>query len=127
MKKINPKSKRGISLMEVVIAIFIIVLVSLASTTLTLSSIKQEKLYSRNVDIAITAENTIECFNFTNDFDSLLALLKELDAYEKVEDDKIALVKENYFFEIVTDYSANSITVSAYQDLTLIKQFSFCK
>ena len=127
MNKITPKLKRGISLMEVVIAMFIIMLITLASTSLVLSSIKQEKNFSRNADIVITAENTIECFNFTNDFDSLLALLQELDDYEKVQDNKIALIKETYCFEIVTDYSAKSIEISVFQDLDLIKEFSFCK
>ena len=60
----DKKFKRGISLVEVVLAIVIITMVSIFATTLVVSSVQNESKNVRDNEIVTIAENAIECYRF---------------------------------------------------------------
>lgn len=73
MKKLNKNnilaSRRGFSMMEVVIGLTIIIIVSAASLTLILQHSKAEINVAQTIEATNVAENAIECFDEVENFD----------------------------------------------------------
>ena len=67
MKVFAKKSKRGISLIEVVVAVFIITLISAAATTLILTSAKNDQKNMRDTQIALVTKSAVDCFRYAED------------------------------------------------------------
>ena len=74
MKK-NNNNNRGVSIVETVIAMSIIITVTVTAILIVQSfSSGSSKMFEKN-EILNTAENTLECFKFANDLDEFQALL----------------------------------------------------
>ena len=71
----NNNFKRGVSLIEVIIAIAVIAIVSVMAVSISTYSIKVEERNLRDMEIAFNVQAVIDCFEFADDeesFDSLI-------------------------------------------------------
>ncbi len=113
MKKFSKKLKRGISLVEVIVSIFIITLISASATTIILTSAKNEQVSLRDTQIALATETTIECFRFAEDIDEFYSVLYLADDDFSKQDSTITLNKEGFSLDIIADFTANQIVITA--------------
>lgn len=112
MKSFSKKLKRGISLIEVVIAVFIITLMSAAATTLILTSAKNDQKNIRYTQIALSTKATVDCFRYAEDIDDFYsALILTDDDYVK-SNDLITLDKGSFSLSITSDFLSNQITIT---------------
>lgn len=114
MKKsyLNRSSKKGVSLIEVIVAIFIITLISATATTFIISANKIEERNLSGVEVAIISENAVECFRFCEDDSSFLALLQKTDSFES-KNGVIVLEKPTYLVVIDADFTLSLISIQA--------------
>ncbi|MBQ3116517.1 MAG: hypothetical protein IJC07_05765 [Clostridia bacterium] len=105
--------KRGISIMEVVVAILVITIISVSATTLALSSTKNQKSTARGIEIACFCENTIESFRFYDDYDQFVAQVKDFDSSAVEQNGEITVQKNGYEILIITDWQNNHISITA--------------
>ena len=112
-------SRRGFSIVEVVIAIVVIGIVTIASITLLSRSIAIERQNVRNAEIKIYSENAIECFRFAEDRNGFFSLIKQVGSFKDENDDgvleeneKILLVKSDYTIAITLNIEYNNIIVA---------------
>lgn len=113
MKKFSKKLKRGISLVEVIVSIFIITLISASATTIIMASAKNEQVSLRDTQIALVTETTIECFKFSQDVDEFYSVLYLADNDFSKQDSTITLNKEGFSLTILADFSAKQIVITA--------------
>ncbi len=115
MKSCSKKLKRGMSLVEIVVSMFIITLISAtAISTITLSA-KNDQKSIRDIEVALATQTTIDCFNYATDFDEFYNALVFVDEdYKKSQDDTtITLEKQAFILSVVADFNAKVITISA--------------
>ena len=80
-----PHSRKGMSLVEVVVALVIISVISASALSMIMMSVNVEAGTLRSVEVAESVDNAIDCFRFAeNDQDFLLALQKTAP-YEQAE------------------------------------------
>ena len=113
MKKLAKKLKRGISLVEVIVSIFIITLISASATTIILTSAKNEQVSLRDTQIAIATETTIECFRYAESLDEFYSVLYLADDDFSKQDSTITLNKKSFTFTIMADFTAKQIVIKA--------------
>ena len=113
MKKFVKKLKRGISLVEVIVSIFIITLISASATTIILTSAKNEQVSLIDTQIALATETTIECFRFAEDIDEFYSVLYLADNDFSKQDSTITLNKEGFSLDIMADFTAKQIVITA--------------
>ena len=111
-------SKRGITLLETVIALSLLAIISVVSISVSVSSIKSEERNIQSTEIALICENAVECFRFSKSSDKLKESFKE--SFEKTLKDGESLQEvENCYILQKTAYSVtflidgNKITVTA--------------
>ena len=107
------KSNRGISIMEVVVAILVITIISVATTSLILNSAKKEKANARAMEIASFSESTIESFRFYDNYEEFFNQIKELDGTATEKNGSIVVEKGDYTIAITVDSLYNNILINA--------------
>lgn len=107
------KSNRGISIMEVVVAILVITIISVATTSLILNSAKKEKANARAMEIASFSESTIESFRFYDNYAEFFNQIKELDGTATEKNGSIVVEKGDYTIAITVDSLYNNILINA--------------
>ena len=107
------KSNRGISIMEVVVAILVITIISVATTSLILNSAKKEKANARAMEIASFSESTIESFRFYDNYEEFFNQIKELDVTATEKNGGIVVEKGDYTIAITVDSLYNNILINA--------------
>ena len=115
MNKYLKKLKRGISLIEVVIAIFIITLITGTAITVISASAKNEQQNLRDTQVALSTQTAIDCFNYANDFDEFLVVLSTIDNDYKNSQgtNVVTLEKQSYNLSITADFGQKVISISA--------------
>ena len=115
MNKYLKKLKRGISLIEVVIAIFIITLITGTAITVISASAKNEQQNLRDTQVALSTQTAIDCFNYANDFDEFLVVLSTIDNDYKNSQgtNVVTLEKQSYNLSITADFDQKVISISA--------------
>ena len=115
MKRFSKKLKKGISLIEIVVSIFLIMLISGAAVTVISQSVKSDQKNIMNTQVALSTQTAIDCFNYANDFDELFSVLSIVDSeYKNVQGTNvITLSKQSYSVRIVADFEQKVITISA--------------
>ena len=102
--------KRGVSMMEVVIAIFIISLVTAVSATLIVSAVKNEEQTLRTTQIAVICDNAIDCFNVASNDEEFISLLQKTDSFVK-DEQSFKLEKSNFTVLLFTDFSQDKLSI----------------
>ncbi len=90
--------KKGISIVETVIALAVIAMVSVMAVTVSVTSIKTEQKSLRDFEIRSLCETAIECFDFADDcnnFGNLFVVATDVLGFNEN-------VEENYYEFIVT-------------------------
>lgn len=80
MKKLKAlfKGKKGISLVEVVIAMAAISIITAAAISLTLASISSDAKYNSRAEALTACENASECVRYASTKDELLTVLSKV-------------------------------------------------
>ena len=100
------ESRKGFSLVNVVVALSLITVVTVLAFTLIFSSIKAEAENICALDVSAAADDVLDCFKYAEDNDngnmeqSFFALISRLDAYTAETDgsgeEVYVLAKVNY-------------------------------
>ncbi len=108
--------RRGISLLETVIALAVISIISAATVTLIVSSTKAEKKIFDDMHITNAAENAVECFRYADDSTELYTLLQQCDADYTVSAENaqcFILTKDAYILTVWADFTGNTVEIYA--------------
>ena len=112
-RRINVKrnrSRRGISLVEVVVALTVIAIISSAALSLVISSARVDANSLRSTQVMMAAENALECYRFAESKEEFAALLEKTGDY-KGSDGVFVLTEKSY--TITVSYSAEKLIFSA--------------
>jgi len=112
MKDFVKKSKRGISLVEVIVAIVVITIISVSATTVILSSSKNDQTNLRTTQIALTSKSVVDCFRFADDLEEFCNTLKKVDDFN-TDNATITLNKETFSLTIEADFTERKVTITA--------------
>lgn len=113
MRRINDnknRSRRGISLVEVVVALTVITIISAAALSLVISSARVDANSLRSTQVMMAAENVLECYRFAESEEEFAALLEKTGDYIKVDD---AYVLTEKAYVITVHYTDTKLTFSA--------------
>ena len=116
MKQCSDKrcTRRGFSLVEVVVALAIIVIVSGAAISLIVSHSRLEARTVQTVEAASIAENAIECFRYANDGAEFIALMNEVYGTNRAYDPSNPTpynITWNGCAAVISGYNTNTITI----------------
>lgn len=114
MKETKPKrarNRRGMSLLEVVIALTVITIISASALSLVLSSAKSDAKALRTTQVIIAADNALECFKFADNEDEFKTLITKTGEYVSAGDGSYVLTEEAY--TVTVTYSAESVQFKA--------------
>ena len=106
----STRSRRGISLVEVIVALAVITIISTAALSLVISSARVDANSLRSTQVTIAAENSLECYRFTESEEEFAALLEKTGDYKKVDD---AYVLTEKAYVITVNYTNTKLTFSA--------------
>lgn len=118
MKRIINNPRKGVTLAELIVALAIIMIVTLASITMMHSSIKIEVRASAIIEANKSVETIVECFEFSSndsEFETLLESIKDGNLTSTESDDIITYTLERgaYSITIEHDTSINKIEINA--------------
>ncbi|MBE6943364.1 MAG: type II secretion system protein [Ruminococcaceae bacterium] len=144
--KENMRSRRGVTLVEVVIALVVIGIISVATLTVIFSSVQIENKTVVAMDVRNQAENAIECFRFAKgDKETFIACLNQTTVgdepdFENTEANTLVYVLDKGGYTITITVEANKdpetnalmentvaafIFEAAYENGDMIYSFSF--
>ena len=79
MRRIIKNTCKGVTIMEMVIALTVITIISGAALSIILSSIKVESRSAQIVEVTNLVESSIECFQYSDNENKFLDLLHKID------------------------------------------------
>ena len=137
MRRIIKNTCKGVTIMEMVIALTVITIISGAALSIILSSIKVESRSAQIVEVTNLVESSIECFQYSDNENEYLELLKKIDAnfsmiekaeYNEENDEVLeeeidvvyVLIDGIKIIRIKYDKEGNKIEIDAYLDGELI-------
>lgn len=107
------RSRRGITMVEVLIALVLIAMISAATVSMILRSVDVEKKTVMAVETANCAENALTCFRFAKNEQEFFSALQKTGPYEKAEDGTCVLNGRNFTVTVYADYTLNSLSFRA--------------
>lgn len=115
MRKMNLRglrSKKGMSLVEVVVALTVITIISAAALSLVISSARVDANSLSSTQIMMAAENALECFRFAQNDEDFTTLLKKTGDYSVIEG--VCVMNEpSYVIAVDADYTNGKLTFTA--------------
>ena len=137
MRRIIKNTCKGVTIMEMVIALTVITIISGAALSIILSSIKVESRSAQIVEVTNLVESSIECFQYSDNENEYLELLKKIDAnfsmiekaeYNEKNDEDLeeeidvvyVLIDGIKIIRIKYDKEGNKIEIDAYLEGELI-------
>ena len=112
MKKLFSHFKKGVSIVEVVIAIAVISIISVAAVTTLTYSIKAQNKNLRDFDVATTCDTVIDCFRYGD-----LTLLNSI--YDCTDNNNVKKINRgSYTLHVKESENGNAITITAKSDNT---------
>ncbi len=100
--KMNIRSRRGISIVEVVIALVIITIISASALSMIMMSVKVERETVTALEVENCAENAVECFRYADSELVFFTCLKKTGNYTK-EDGSFVLRASDYTVTITPE------------------------
>ena len=89
-------SRRGISLVEVIVALAVITIISAAAFSLMIYSSRAEADAVRTTSISAAADDVLECFRYAENDAEFFEAIAKLDEYDRVEEGRYVLNKPTY-------------------------------
>ena len=106
----SARSRSGISLVEVIVALAVITIISTAALSLVISSARVDANSLRSTRVMIAAENALECYRFSDSEDEFVALLRKTGDYIEA-DGSYVLTESSY--AITVEYEDDSLRFTA--------------
>jgi prepilin-type N-terminal cleavage/methylation domain-containing protein len=121
----SARSRRGISLVEVIVALAVIAIISTAALSLVISSARVDANSLRSTQVMMAAENALECYRFAENEEEFAALLGHTGDYIEA-DDSYVLTESSY--AITVKYEDDSLRFTAIDsDGKVIYDYEFNK
>lgn len=122
------RCRKGMSMVEVVIALVIISIVSAAALSVILMSVDVEADAIRSVEIAESAENAIDCFRFAESPAEFLEALKNTASYIQNPENPDQFIWKTTGFTVTITVSGNQFAYTAVNsDSETIYSFTYTK
>lgn len=106
----SARSRRGISLVEVIVALAVITIISTAALSLVISSARVDANSLRSTRVMIAAENALECYRFAENEEEFAELLGNTGDYIEA-DGSYVLTESSY--AITVKYEDDSLRFTA--------------
>ena len=106
-------NRRGVTMVEVVVALIMISVVSAAALTMVMMSISVEQKAVTSLSVKTDAENVLNCFRYAETEEEFLEALKKTGAYEKDAEGHFVLSAEEFSVIVSADFSADSFVYTA--------------
>ncbi len=108
---------RGISLVEVAVALAVVTLVSVATLSLIVSSLRVKNEAIDTMQAVNMAENAVECFCYANDEDECYSVLSVTDGrYRRLSPREYVLSIDRFTVNVSVDYDSGELCFSAVYD-----------
>jgi len=79
-------SRKGVTIVEVTVALVIITIVTAATMGIVLTSVNIEEKFVISSYTENSVESVLECFQFSEDADTFYTALQRLDEYERTDE-----------------------------------------
>lgn len=109
------RSRKGLSLVEVMVALAVIAIISAAALSLVVSSSRLDAKSVKTAKVMMAAENALECFRYANNTKELSDLLNETGTFYISPDGKLVTSANGYVIHITVDETYNKLTFIAYE------------
>jgi len=106
-------SRRGITMVEVVIALVIISIISAAALSVVLISVDVEQKSMTYIEVENASENVLACFRYSTDEAEFLTALQKTGPYEQTAGGNIELYASGYRLFIHADFEQERLTFTA--------------
>lgn len=106
----SARSRRGISLVEVIVALAVITIISTAALSLVISSARVDANSLRSTRVMIAAENSLECYRFAENEEEFAELIGKTGDYIEA-DGSYVLTESSY--AITVKYEDDSLRFTA--------------
>lgn len=135
MKKIIRNPRKGITLMELVIALSVIMIITIASISMLQTTIKIEVRAAAIIEANNSVETIVECFNFSENnegFEGLVAKLHGSHTYNNVEGKHIIIIDRGSYkisieYTDETDYSKIEISAIYSDEYVIYENITYYK
>lgn len=111
-KKAGLRSRKGVTIVEVVIALVIISIISASAVDMMLRAVRIESNFTTVTQVKQQAENVLDCFRFCDDADTFSQALQKLgdftyqDSAYRMEDNAVTITVKVTFSPKKLEYTA---------------------
>lgn len=107
------RSRRGITMVEVVVGLVIISIISISALSLILRSVNVEKQSFSVIEAEYAAENTLACFRYAQTQEEFVQAMCQTAPYELQEDGSLLLARNGCTVTVLADYATRSFAYTA--------------
>lgn len=112
--KTGLRSRKGVTIVEVVIALVIIGIISASAVSMMLLSVDIEANFVTVTYAEISGENVLECFRFSDDRETFLLALQKTAAFEyRLEENAYIFEGKNMTVTVKASFSPRKLEYSA--------------
>ena len=106
-------ARKGVSLVEVVVALAVIAIISSAAFSLVLSSANLEADAVRTTAVSAAADDVLDCFRYADNNEEFFEAISKLDEYRNMGDGQYVLNKPNY--TVYVNVEGDELSFNAYK------------
>lgn len=105
----NLKTKKGITIVEVVITLVLIAMVMASAISVIIMSIDIENNSATAVEMKNSAQNVLECFRFAESEEEFSQALSKCGNYQKADDGSYILTGTNLIITVKPNFTENKL------------------
>lgn len=122
------RCRKGMSMVEVVIALVIISVISAAALSMIMMSVNVEADAVRSVEVAESVDNAIACFRFAENHETFLQALQKTAPYEQDPENPNRFLMKASGFTVAILFSVDQFEYTAVNaDSEVIYTFTYAK
>ena len=122
------RCRKGMSMVEVVIALVIISVISAAALSMIMMSVNVEADAVRSVEVAESVDNAIACFRFAENHETFLQALQKTAPYEQDPENPNRFLMKASGFTVAILFSGDQFEYTAVNaDSEVIYTFTYAK
>ena len=106
-------ARKGMSLVEVVVALAVIAIISSAAFSLVLSSANLEADAVRTTAVSAAADDVLDCFRYADNNEEFFEAISKLDEYQNTGDGQYVRNKPNY--TVYVNVEDDTLSFNAYK------------
>ncbi len=108
-KRNNLKTKKGVTIIEVVIALVLIGVIMASAISVIMMSVQVENNSSAAVLLQTSAENILECFRFAKTEEEFVQAVSKCGNYQTSGDGSLFLLGTDLVITIKSDFTENKL------------------